>query len=191
MQNVTDVHVEEETLSIKVNLPGHGPRKETSLYTRTHKLRVDVDTTCWICGRIAKDTGHPLETHHHPVERSLAEMTDFRLVQADCEAGMYGDAAKSFDWADFWVGAVEVHDTITYADGVTEEFIFLKPVDPYKFVDNMLVNGRVLCKEHHIGKDEGIHYLPYPLHVGQRYARKGYKFSNVEIIHHGHEGAAA
>ena len=59
------------------------------------------------------------------------------------------------------------------------------PADPMTFVDDMRVNGLILCKKHHIGKDEGIHCLPHPIWIAQRYGQEGYQFSNVEIIHHG------
>jgi len=80
----------------------HAPRTETPIYARTHKQRVAVDNRCWVCRRTAEESGHPRETHHHPIERSLAEMIDFELVQADCVAGEYGDAARQFDREDFW-----------------------------------------------------------------------------------------
>jgi hypothetical protein len=56
--------------------------------------------------------------------------------------------------------------------------------DPYRFVDDMTVNGLLLCKAHHTGTDEGIHAMPHPLWVAQRYAREGYRFSPTETIHH-------
>lgn len=34
---------------------------------------------CFICGGTIKTTGHPLEAHHHPVARSLANMIDWAL----------------------------------------------------------------------------------------------------------------
>ena len=39
-----------------------------------------------------------------------------------------------------------------------------------------------LCKEHHTGKDTGIHALPYPIWVMQWLAKEGYKFSPTEIV---------
>jgi predicted restriction endonuclease len=53
-----------------------------------------------------------------------------------------------------------------------------------QFVDDMTVNGMLLCKAHHIGKDEGMHALPFPIWVAQKYGKEGYQFSAVEIIHH-------
>ena len=56
--------------------------------------------------------------------------------------------------------------------------------DPYTFVDDMEVNGVLLCKKHHTGKDEGVHCLPHPIWIAQKYCKAGYKFSDVEVIHH-------
>lgn len=48
------------------------------------------------------------------------------------------------------------------------------PADPYTFVDDMTVNGLLLGKAHHTGKDVGIHDMPFPLWIAQKYAREGY-----------------
>jgi hypothetical protein len=76
-------------------------------------------------------------------------------------AGLWGTHIAAFDWDGF------------------------DPRHWENFVDDMRVNGRLLCKEHHVGKDEGIHAMPFPLWIGQKYARAGYRFSDVEIIHYG------
>jgi hypothetical protein len=158
---VTDTHDEKETLTVDVNIPGHDARTATPLFLRTRKALIDRDGgRCFVCGRTEQTSGHPLEAHHHPVERSLANMIDWTRVQADCQAGHLGPYAAKFDWSGF------------------------TPANPYAFVDDMTVNGLLLCKDHHIGKDEGIHNMPYPLWVAQRYALEGYTFSGVEVIHH-------
>lgn len=56
-----------------------------------------------------------------------------------------------------------------------------KPLD---FVDNMQAQGMLLCKEHHTHPETGIHTLPWPLFVLQRYLKAGYKFNDVETIVH-------
>lgn len=58
------------------------------------------------------------------------------------------------------------------------------PKSPYAFVDDMSAQGLLLCAEHHRGKDTGVHALPWPLFVMQRYLKDGYKFSDLEVIHH-------
>lgn len=58
------------------------------------------------------------------------------------------------------------------------------PKSPYAFVDDMMAQGLLLCAEHHRGRDAGVHALPWPLFVMQRYLKDGYKFSDLEVIHH-------
>lgn len=159
--SVTEIHEERETLIIDINLPGHEARITTSLFMHTRKLLIAREGGhCFICGRTDETSGHPLEAHHHPVERSLANMIDWDLFRAECEAGFWGEAAQRFDWSTF------------------------DPANPYTFVDDMTVNGLLLCKAHHTGKDEGIHDMPYPLWIAQRLGKEGYQFSAVEVIHH-------
>lgn len=164
MSAVTDTHEERETLTVDVLLPGHDPRVTTSLFTRTRLTLIEREGgRCFVCGGTEQDTGHPLEAHHHPIERSTANMIDWRRLAEDCRAGIWGEHARAFDW---------------------EGFLAATPLDPHRFVDDMTVNGMLLCKEHHIGKGEGIHMLPLPLLIAQKYAVEGYQFTPTEIIHH-------
>lgn len=153
------MHEEKNTFSVDVNLPGiGGQRKTTSLFERTRKVLLDSEGgRCWICHCTAEEVGHPLEAHHYPVERSFTDMIDWSP-----ESPIRKDF-PNFDWPSF--------DAIV-------------PINPYLFVDDMSVNGRILCKPHHIGKDEGVHCLPEPIWLAQRYALDGYVFSNIEVIHH-------
>ena len=161
MNDVTEIHEQKDTLLVDINVPGHEPRVTTKLFTESKKKLLERDgARCWICNRTAEESGHPLEAHHNPVERSLANMIDWSIFKTDCEAGIWGAHAKAFDWSKF------------------------DEKDPYSFVDDMTVNGLALCKAHHTGKDEGIHDLPYPLYIAQRYGKEGYKFTSKEIIHH-------
>ena len=164
---VTETHDEKETLHVEVLLPGHDERgSASSLFVHSKKQLAARDgNRCWICQRTPDEAG-PLESHHAFIERSTAMGIDWSLVRRDCEAGEFGmtqgqrDAAKAFDWSGF------------------------DPANPYAFVDNQLVNGVLLCKEHHTHLDSGIHTVPYPLFLFQRYAREGYQFSAAEVIHH-------
>lgn len=162
--DVTKTHEQRESLEVAVNIPGHDPRVSTPLFIRTRLQLIARDGgRCWICGCTAEETGHPVEAHHYPVERSFAEMVDWG------EGSQIRRDFPKFGWGSF------------------------DPADPYTFVDDMNVNGRLLCKPHHIGKDEGVHTLPEPVWLAQRYGKEGYQFSSVEIIHHealpGPEGA--
>jgi hypothetical protein len=158
MTEITQAHEEKETLSVEVNIPSHEERKTTALFERTRKELIARDERCFICNATAEESGHPLEAHHHPIERSLAEMIDWDRFKADALAGVWGEKIRAFDWASF--------------------------TDWTQFVDDMTVNGMLLCKVHHIGKDEGLHTMPFPLWIAQKYAKEGYVFSDVEIIHH-------
>ncbi len=162
MSNVEQLHVEKETLAVEVEIPGHAPRTTTALFERSKKALVERQGgRCYICGRTAEESGHPLEAHHYPVERSLATAWDWPRFIRDCKAGAWGPYAQAFDW-----------------DG------FDPTSDPYRFVDDQTVNGMLLCKAHHTGQDEGIHAMPWPLWIWQRYAPEGYQLSDVEIAHH-------
>jgi len=48
----------------------------------------------------------------------------------------------------------------------------------------MEAQGLVLCKDHHTHPETGIHTLPWPLFVMQRYLKSGYKFTPTETIQH-------
>ena len=155
MTDVTKNHEEKNTFTVDVNIPGHAPRTTTSLFkkSRLHLLE-RVGGRCWVCNCTAEETGHPLESHHFPIERSFAEMVDWS-VGSQIRKDFPGFGWGSFDES-----------------------------DPYTFVDDQNVNGRILCKLHHVGKDAGVHCLPEPVWLAQRYGKEGYKFSDVEIIHH-------
>ncbi len=188
---MTTAHEEKETLTVEVNIPEHADRVTTSLFSKTRKQLIERDKVCWISGK-GNDKQSPLEAHHYPIERSLAEMVDWDYVRRDAEAGELGisqaqrDAAKLFDWTSFFVNSTIVN-VAEYTDENGIKYSassYRKVVDPYLFVDNMLVNGLLLAKNFHIGKDEGIHMMPHPLWIAQRYGIEGYKYSDVEIIHH-------
>lgn len=162
--NVTEIHEEKNTFAVDVNIPGHEARVTTPLFERTRKLLLARSPRCYVCNCTAEESGHPLEAHHYPVERSFAEMIDWgpgSMVRRDF---------PQFDWAAF--------DANPSPDRI------------YTFVDDMCVNGLPLCKPHHTGKDEGIHCLPHPVWVAQRYGRDGYQFSSIEIIHHAEQEPA-
>jgi hypothetical protein len=161
VDKVSEIHAEKETLIVDINIPGHEARTTTKLFIESKKKLLERDgAKCWTCGNTAEESGHPLEAHHNPIERSLANMIDWDLFKTDCESGIWGKHAQAFDWSKF------------------------DAIDPYSFVDDMTVNGLVLCKQHHTGADEGIHDMPYSLWIAQRYGKEGYQFTDKEIIHH-------
>ena len=159
--DVTKIHELKETLNVDIYTPGHEARITTPLFTKTRKQLIERESgRCWICHGTAEETGHPLEAHHHPIERSLANMIDWGLFKNDCIMGKWGANAQAFKWEDF------------------------DPANPYSFVDDMMVNGLLLCKGDHTQLDSGIHTLPFPIWIAQRYAKEGYQFSPAEVIHH-------
>ena len=160
---ITAAHDEVETLRVDVNIPEHEKREgASSLFRHSRDDLIEREGgRCWVCGMTAEETGHPLEAHHSPLERSFAEMIDFKRLSVDCKAGLWGPYAAAFDWDSF-----------------------LSQPDIYLFVDDMRVNGLLLCKNHHTVGNEGIHTLPAPIFLAQRYGKEGYKFTDKEIIHH-------
>ncbi|APR37880.1 hypothetical protein [Paraburkholderia sp. SOS3] len=162
--SVQQVHEQKETIEVDVLLPGHDPRTTTSLFRRSRAQLLERDgARCFISNKTAEELGAPLEAHHHPIERCYAEIIDWPKFAADCKRGLWGPHAAAFDWL---------------------SFLAAKPFDPYRFVDDMTVNGVLLGKQFHTAKDAGIHMLPYPIWIAQKYAREGYQFSPTEVIHH-------
>jgi hypothetical protein len=174
---VTEIHEEKNTFQVDVNIPGHDARGAASaLFVRTRKQLIEREAgRCWLSGLTAEQLGAPLEAHHYPIERCFAEGIDWVRFSNDAKFGHWGPYAQGFDWTKFFDGA---------APGATG---CLVPVDPYLFVDDMTVNGRLLGKQYHTGKDEGIHDLPEPVWLAQKYMVEGYKFSAVEVVHHAQE----
>lgn len=196
MSAVTDVHVERETLSVEVNIPGHEARTTTSLFTHSKKLLIEREGgRCWISGATAEESGHPLEAHHYPIERSMANMIDWDRFATDCKKGQWGPHAQAFDWEKFFEDAHVVRDRVSPTEPHDEFKAHTRtrrvPLDPYLFVDDMTVNGMLLTKQHHTAKNDGIHDMPFPLWVAKRYGFEGYVFSSTTTIHHfegdGHE----
>lgn len=167
---VTDDHEQRETLSVDYIIPGHAARgAATPLFVRTRKALIEREGgKCWLSGLTAEQLNAPLEAHHYPIERCFAEAIDWVRFSNDAKFGHWGPYAQAFDWA---------------------TFLAAEPRDPYSFVDDMTVNGRLLGKQFHTGKDEGVHGLPEPIWLAQKYLAEGYKFSEIEVIHHDQGGA--
>lgn len=159
--STNDMHEEKETLSVDINIPGHDPRVTTPLFSETRLKLLERDGEhCWVCGENHKSSGLPLEAHHYPIERCFTTGVDWAMFAEQAKAGKWGPNAQSFDWASF------------------------DPANPHDFVDNMLHNGRLLCKKHHTAAGNGVHTLPMPIFDAQAYLKEGYTFSAAEVIHH-------
>jgi hypothetical protein len=165
---VTEIHEDKLTLQVSVNIPGHDARGAASaLFVRTRKALLEREGgKCWLTGLTAEQLGGPLEAHHYPIERCFAEGIDWVRFANDAKFGHWGPYASAFDWNAFFAAT---------------------PFNPYVFVDDMTVNGRLLGKQYHTGKDEGVHMLPEPVWLAQKYMVEGYQFSAVEVIHHAQE----
>ena len=148
-------------IKYNVYIPAHNEREDTSLYIKTRKLLIVRDKTCFMCQRNASQCASPLEAHHHPIMRSMTNMVDWDRFIKQAQAGAWGTNIQKFNWDKF------------------------NKNEPYTFVDNMLFNGMLLCKDHHRGVNTGIHVLPYPLFIAQAFAKEGYKFSDNVVIDHG------
>jgi hypothetical protein len=179
---VTQDHEQKDTLAIDVIEPGHDPRGGASpLFKRTRLALLEREHgRCWLSGMTAEESGHPLEAHHHPVERCFTERWDWPRFAADCKAGEWGVHAQAFDWDGFFAGS-----TTIIANDTGKPYVKVR--DPYLFVDNMLVNGRLLAKQFHTTPNEGIHNLDGPRFLAEKYLAEGFKFSSIEVIHHEQE----
>jgi hypothetical protein len=192
--STTAAHTQHETLEVEVNVPAHAKRETTALFRRSREQLIEREKgRCWVSGLTAEQTGHPLEAHHHPIERCMAEMIDWDRFAHDARAGHWGPHAQGFDWEAFFEGATLEHVTIDPTEdqpGAEPYTItFRRPRDPYLFVDDMTVNGLLLARDYHTGRNEGIHDLPYPIWIARKYGREGYVFSSVETIHNARESA--
>jgi hypothetical protein len=188
--SVTDSHEEKNTFVVDVILPGHEARgAATPLFVRTRKQLIAREQgKCWVTGLTAEDLGAPLEAHHYPIERCFAEAVDWVRFANDCKFGHWGVWAAGFNWDKFLEGAtdeqVEVPATASKPAYTAH---FKRVVDPYLFVDDMTVNGRLLGKASHTGKDGGVHTVPEPIFYARKFLHEAYKFSQFEIIHHAQE----
>lgn len=176
---VTEDHEQTEAIAVDVIEPGHDARgSATPLFVSTRlKLIEREQGKCWLSGATAKDLGLPLEAHHWPVERCFAERWDWPRFSKDALRGKFGIYAQQFDWVDFFKDCQNI-----IADDTGKPFCKVR--DPYLFVDNMLVNGRLLGKIYHVHEDGGTHNLPEAIWLAQGYLAEGYKFSPTETIHH-------
>jgi hypothetical protein len=148
-----EIHEIRNTMVIDYYSPSHKHREKPSqLFLHTKEKLLEITDRCYICNRTAEQVGEPLEANHFPIEWSLAEMMDWS------EGSQIRKYAPHFDWANF-----------------SED-------DPYKFVDDMTVNGMILCKLHHTGKDAGYHNLPYAIWIAQKYGKVGYQFTPTQIL---------
>ena len=155
-------HEEKETLHVDVYIPAHPPRVTTNLFRRTKQKIMAVASILGF--RLFRDKGRCWICGRTEEEAGPLEAHHFGIERAFIDAPLRWDIIRkdfpSFDWDSF------------------------DPTHPEGFVDDMLAQGVLLCKEHHTGPDTGIHTLPFNLWIMQRYLPEGAKFNPAEVIHH-------
>lgn len=137
-----------------LNYPVHEERKTTSIFRKTRNTLInEKKLTCFICG-VASLKDKPLEVHHFYCEKYAQTMIDwekFGEFAKNCYNIQTGEKlAANFDWQ-----AVKQNPDI--------------------FVDSVY-NMVVLCKQHHTSGNQGIHHVPFPDWILQKYPSGGYKF---------------
>ena len=147
-----------------INYPIHEKRKDTSLYRRTrHELIYNRKLTCFICGKKnikkkndekSKEEDESLETHHFYCEKYAQTMIDwekFGLFAKNCYNIQTGEnIGANFDWQEV-------------------------DKNPDIFVDSPY-NMIVLCKQHHTSGNKGLHHVPFPDWILQKYPKNNFEF---------------
>jgi hypothetical protein len=160
---MTDAHEEKETLSVDVDIPTHDPRKTTALFIKTKRMIMKIGSLLGFT--IRRPAGRCWICGKTEAELGAPlEAHHFGIERCYISAQLRWDLIQEdfpiFDWKHF------------------------NPAKPETFVDNMSSQGILLCKQHHTGKDTGIHMLPWNLWLMQRYLCDGTAFNPKEIIHH-------
>jgi hypothetical protein len=146
--------IQTQHIEITCQYPDHDPRTDSDLFRRSrHKLVVKQDQPCFICG-VSYSKGGAMEAHHCCIEWAAANAIDWKKVKKDAPT-LYNPqqgfiTEDLFDW-----------------DAVAK--------DPSLFIDSPL-NLLVLCSEHHRSTKFGIHFVPYPIWVLQKWPAKNFEF---------------
>jgi len=109
---------------------------------------------CFICGKSNKKNNISTETHHFYVEKA---------------------AQNAIDWIKFGEFA-KICYNIQTGENIGDPFDWAAVAkNPDLFVDSKY-NMIVLCKEHHISGKRGIHHVPFPNWVLQKWGKDGFQF---------------
>jgi hypothetical protein len=137
-----------------VQFPHHKKRSDSAIYKKTHHDLIHVKyLPCFICGAINNENG-PLETHHFYCEKA---------------------AQNAIDWKAFGEFAKNCHNIQT-GENIGAHFDWAHVAEnPDIFVDSPQ-NMIVLCKEHHTSGNKGIHHVPFPEWILQKYPKDGFEF---------------
>jgi hypothetical protein len=135
-----------------VNYPFHEKREDSATYRKTKKEMSHIP--CFICGKMKGVGDTSLEAHHFYIEKAATNAIDWSTFGTFADQSYHIQTGEkiggSFDWKE-----VEKN--------------------PELFVDSRH-NMIVLCKEHHISGRFGIHHVPFPDWILQKFAVEGFKF---------------
>lgn len=160
---MTNEHEETETLKVDVTIPDHPPRVTTSLFRKTKRFLMKVASPLRLT--IKREEGKCWICGKTEVELGQPlEAHHFLVERAYIDATIRWDIIAEiipgFSWRSF------------------------DPNQPETFIDDMSAQGVLLCKPHHTGVDTGIHTLPFPIWVAQKYLADGSRFNPDEVITH-------
>jgi hypothetical protein len=150
-----DLHQRKMSNHYTVNYPSHEPRKNSSIYNKTHNLLINIrDTPCFICNKTKSNDNVILETHHFYCEKA---------------------AQNAIDWNKFEEFAKKCYNIQT-GENIWKNLDWSKVKNnPDIFVDSEY-NMIVLCQEHHRSGNKGIHHVPFPDWILQKYPLHNFNF---------------
>jgi len=133
-----------------VHYPSHEPRKNSAIYNKTHAQM--KSQACFICGKSNQHDGIHVETHHYYCQKAFQNAYDwdkFAAFARTCYTAQGVCLANQFDWQEV-------------------------AKNPDLFVDSPY-NMIVLCKEHHTSGRKGIHHVPFPEWMSQKFVKDGFQ----------------
>ena len=153
VKEIEIVHGHERNMSnhYVVQYPDHEIRKNSNIYNSTHKAMKHMP--CFICGKTNQHDLIHVETHHFYCEKAAENAINW-IAFGEFAKGCYniqtGENIGNFDWNEV-------------------------SKNPDLFVDSPF-NMIVLCKEHHTSGNKGIHHVPFPDWIVQKWAKPGFEF---------------
>jgi hypothetical protein len=155
LQNPIPSHSRNISCHYTVVFPDHEERKSSTTYTHSRNEMIDeLKLTCFICGCSKGNDDTSLEAHHFYIEHAGQNAIDwdkFGKFAKTCYNVQTGDyLGDKFNWDDV-------------------------KKNPDLFVDSKY-NMILLCKKHHTSGKFGIHHVPFPDWVLQKFAQDGFDF---------------
>jgi hypothetical protein len=145
------VYIHKQTNHYTIQYPEHELRKQTSIYRHTHESMKHMP--CFICNKTNKKDNIPIETHHFYVEKA---------------------AQNAIDWIKF--GEFAKHATNLQTGESLNHFNWNEVQQNSDLFVDSPYNMIVLCKEHHTSGNKGIHHVPFPDWILDKFAKQGYSF---------------